>query len=70
MEFFSCFIHRKLNCQCEIGTIHSNKHNNEYQPSGAGGTRSLPATPHCLKNPKWPLGGPEMADGDWKGVYP
>ena len=23
----------------------------------------------CLQNPKWPLGGPKMADGVWKGVY-
>ena len=23
--------------------------NNKYQPSGAGGTRSPPATPHCLQ---------------------
>ena len=37
----------------------------EYQPSGEGGTRSPPATPHRLQNPKWPPGGPEMADGGW-----
>ena len=24
----------------------------------------------CLQNQKWPLGGPKMADGVWKGVYP
>ena len=35
----------------------------KYQPSGAGGTRSPPATAHRLQNPKWPPGGPEMADG-------
>ena len=35
----------------------------EYQPSGKGGTRSPPATPHHLQNPKWPVGGPKMADG-------
>ena len=35
---------------------------NQYQPSGAGGTRSPPATPHRL-----PVG-PKMADGVWKGV--
>ena len=23
-----------------------------------------------LKNPKWPPGGPKMADGVWKGAYP
>ena len=29
----------------------------EYQPSGAGGTRSPPATPHRLPvAPKWPTG--------------
>ena len=42
----------------------------EYQPSGAGGTRSPPATPHRLQNPKWPPVGPKMADGVWKGIYP
>ena len=31
---------------------------------------ALPATPHCLQNPKWPPVGPKMADGVWKGVYP
>ena len=36
----------------------------KYQPSGAGGTHSPPATPHRL-----PVG-PKMADGVWKGVYP
>merc|ERR1711942_374612 len=41
-----------------------------YQPSGAGGTRSPPATPYRLQNPKWPPGGPKMADRVWKGVYP
>ena len=29
-----------------------------------------PATPHRLQNPKWPPGGPKMAEGVWKGVYP
>ena len=29
----------------------------KYRPSGEGGTRSLPATPHRLQNPKWPPGG-------------
>merc|ERR1711954_388923 len=24
---------------------------------------------HRLQNPKWPPGGPKMADGVWKGVY-
>ena len=41
----------------------------KYQPSGERGTRSPPATPHRLQNPKWPPGGPKMADGVWKGVY-
>ena len=36
----------------------------KYQPSGAGGTPSPPATPHRL-----PVG-TKMADGVWKGVYP
>ena len=42
----------------------------KYQPSGAGGTRSPPATQHCLQNPKWPPGGPKMVNRVWKGVYP
>ena len=37
-------------------------------PSGEGGTRSPHATPHRQQNPKWPPGGPKMADGVWKGV--
>ena len=41
----------------------------KYQPSGAGGTRSPPATPHCLQYLRWPLGGPKMADGVWKGFW-
>ena len=43
---------------------------NQYQPSVEGGARSPPATQHPLQNPKWPPGGPKMADGVWKGVYP
>ena len=42
----------------------------KYQPSGAGGTRSLPVMQHRLQNPKWSPGGPKMAEGVWKGVYP
>ena len=45
---------------------YSNKE--KYQPCGAGGTRSLPATPHRLQNPKWPEGGPKMEDMALKGV--
>ena len=33
----------------------------KYQPSRARGTRSPPATPHSLHNPKRPLGGTKMA---------
>ena len=46
------------------------KKEEEYQPSSEGGTRSPPAMPHGLHNPKWPPGGPKMANGVWKGVYP
>merc|ERR1711954_295461 len=46
------------------------KNTKQYQPSGEGGARLPPATPHCLQNPKWPPGGPKMAEGVWKGVYP
>ena len=41
----------------------------KYQPSGKEGTRSLPAMPHCLQNPKWPPGGPKMGEVVWKGAY-
>ena len=41
-----------------------------YQPSGAGGTHSQPATPYRLQNPKWPPGGPKIADGVWKWYHP
>ena len=39
----------------------------QYQPSGAGCTRSLTARPHCLQSPKWLSGGPKLADCVWKG---
>ena len=32
----------------------------QYQPSGARGTHTPPATPHHLQNPKWPPGGSKM----------
>ena len=47
-----------------------NSENQDICEYGEGGTRSPPATPHRLQNPKWPPGGPKMADGVWKGVYP
>ena len=50
--------------------VHPIRFNLKYQPSGEGGARSPPATPHRLQNPKWPPGGPKMAEGVWKGVYP
>ena len=37
----------------------------KYQPSGAGGTRSPPETPHRLHNSKWPPVVPKMANGVW-----
>ena len=46
------------------------RYKKKYQPSGEGGACSLPAKPHRLQNPKWPPGGPKMADGVWKGAYP
>ena len=41
----------------------------KYQPSGAVGTLSPPATLHRLQNPKWMLGGLKMANRVWKGVF-
>ena len=54
----------------EFTTVKIHWEPNEYQPSGEGGARYPPATPHRLQNPKWPPGGPKMAEGVWKGVYP
>ena len=42
----------------------------KYQLSGAEGTRSPPAMPHRLHNPKWLSRGPKIANGAWKGVFP
>ena len=42
----------------------------KYQPSGAGGTRSPPATPHHLLHQKWSPEGPKIADGAGKGSNP
>ena len=55
---------------CALMYSSLNIFNYKYRPSGIGGTRSPPATPLRLKNPKWQLGDPKMADGVWKGVYP
>ena len=54
----------------EVHRIESNGKGTQYQPSGARGTGSPPATPHRMQHPKWPLGGPKMADGAWIGVFP
>ena len=43
--------------------MHHKQNFPKYQPSREGGTRSPPAMPHCLQNPKWPPGGTIMADG-------
>ena len=40
----------------------------KYQSSSERGTRSPPAMPYRLLNPKWPPGGHKMAEGVWKGV--
>ena len=48
---------------------------NQYQPSGAGGTRSPPATPHCLQRrtacqwaPKWPTGSGKVSTPRFLGI--
>ena len=49
-----CFgVPEELLCVKIIYILHASKHELQYQPSGAGGTRSLPATPNCLLHPKW-----------------
>ena len=64
-KFVGQFFGRKIFLkECPSNVVTEEK----YQPSGAGGTRSPPATAHRLQNPKWPPGGPEMADGVRKGV--
>ena len=42
----------------------------KIQPSGARCTRPSLTMPHSLRNPKWPLGGPEMANRVWKVFDP
>ena len=37
----------------------------KYQPSGTGGTRSPPAMPHHLQNPKLMLRGPKMGNSKY-----
>ena len=58
---------KKKMCEFFFSRKFANNSWSKYQPSG---TRSPPATPHRLQNPKWPPGGPKMAEGVWKGVYP
>ena len=49
---------------------HSPRPENEYQyqPSGEGGTRSMPAPLHLLPNPKWPTGSGKMSTPRFLGV--
>jgi len=42
-----------------------NKNNTSLAAKGALANRL-----QRLQNPKWPPGGPKMAEGAWKGVYP
>ena len=61
-----------VNCSCSMRKgcdREKNKKEKKYQPSGEVGACLPPATPHRLQNPKWPPGGPKMAEGVWKGVY-
>ena len=74
LTFFSMSFERGQPCPIRIAlkkenTLRSSK-NPKHQPSGKGGTRSQPVTPHCLQNLKWPPWGPKMADGVWKGGLP
>ena len=62
MEFKNCF-YSKFFYDKKIDVS-----KDKYQPSGDWGTQSAPATPHHLQNPKWPLGGPKIDNGVWKGV--
>ena len=68
MEYLN--IHQKTTVTTILRTPKEEDNQTKYQPSGEGGARSPPATPHRLQNPKWPPGGPKMVDGVWKGVYP
>ena len=63
------YLKTEINIYCyELQILSANSY--RYQPSGEGGTRSPPATPHRLQNPKWPPGGPKMANEVWKSVHP
>ena len=54
-----------------LGQKHvSDKRFNKIPAQQCRDTRSPPAKSHQMQNEKWPLGGPKMADGVWKGVYP
>ena len=80
--FTLTFVEPWQNCAQFLGTVASiqqkrmileddlkNENDLKYQPSSAVGTRSPPAMPHRVQNPKWPPEGPKMADEVWKGVY-
>ena len=72
LEEISCLLKkclvtgRNFLSQEEICFHSKNKH--KYQPSGEGGTRSLPATPRRLQNPKWPTGFGKVSTPTFLGI--
>ena len=50
--------------------VHRNVYTNIHKDTSLAATGALAHRLQRLQNPKWPPGGPKMADGVWKGVYP
>ena len=61
------FVYQGLNYH-HYFLVKSNRSFNQYQPSGAGVTRSPPTMLQRLQNPKWLTGGSKIDDGIRKGV--
>ena len=64
LQIIGCSEQNLLVFLCELSPYGKSN----WTPSGARGTRSSPATPHHLQNPKWPPEGPKMANRVWKGL--
>ena len=56
---------------CKLPHPPDSPDSNKHDTVAGGSVRTAcnaipPATPYRLLNPKWPTGGPKMADGVWK----
>ena len=70
-HFYWCIIYSNLKsafCHTRVYIISPSNRCKKYQPSGARGTRSPPATPHRLPKSKWPMGSGKVSTPRFLGI--